>query len=154
MKVRLSLLAVVLSCATAFAVEEDPDILESPAVPESTTITFTRAEVAQMAALWETDTIAISPLANSQYPTYTTNWQYIFPHTNISTDGDVHAEMAVDSAGSGSRLAIIPALPRLFAKSSMPRLISWLISTPCPQRMPSSVSTLNTPASGTSSCIP
>jgi len=42
------------------------------------------------------------PLANSQYPTYTTNWQYIFPHTSISADGDIHIDMAVDSAGSGS----------------------------------------------------
>ncbi|MEP6811236.1 MAG: hypothetical protein ABI992_13410, partial [Chthoniobacterales bacterium] len=86
----------------AFAVEEDPDALDSPTVPESTTITFTRAEIAQMAALWETDTLAISPLADSQYPTYTTNWQYIFPHSSISGDGDVHTDMAVDGSGTGS----------------------------------------------------
>src|SRR4051812_3495995 len=68
----------------------------------STNITFTRAEVDQMAGLWETDTIAISALANSQYPAYTTNWQYIFPHGSISADGDIHTDMAVNSSGSGS----------------------------------------------------
>ena len=68
----------------------------------TTNITFTRDEVAQMAGLWETDCITVSPLANSQYPTFTTNWQYIFPHTSISADGDIHTDMAVDSLGSGS----------------------------------------------------
>jgi subtilisin-like proprotein convertase family protein len=55
-----------------------------------------------MAGLWETDCLTISPLANAQYPTYTTNWQYIFPHNSISDDGDVHIDMAVNSSGSGS----------------------------------------------------
>jgi len=56
-----------------------------------------------MALLWETDTIAISPLADSQYPTYGSSlWQYVFPHTNISGDGDVHTDMGVDSSGTGS----------------------------------------------------
>src|SRR5262249_16204187 len=68
----------------------------------STTITTTRAEVDQMAALWETDSIAISGLANSQYPAYTANWQYIFPHSTISADGDIHIDMAVNSSGAGS----------------------------------------------------
>ena len=67
----------------------------------STSITFTRDDVAQMATLWETDTIAISSLADSQYPVYTATWQYIFPHTNISGDGDNHTDMAVDAAGTG-----------------------------------------------------
>ena len=68
----------------------------------TTNVTFTRNEVAQMAGLWETDCIAISSLANSQYPAFTTNWQFIFPHTSISSDGDIHTDMAVDSLGSGS----------------------------------------------------
>lgn len=56
-----------------------------------------------MALLWETDTIAISPLADSQYPTYGTSlWQYIFPHASISGDDDVHADMGVDGVGTGS----------------------------------------------------
>ena len=56
-----------------------------------------------MALLWETDTIAISPLADSQYPAYGTSfWQYIFPHANISGDGDVHTDMGVASSGTGS----------------------------------------------------
>ena len=55
-----------------------------------------------MALLWEVDTIGISPLADAQYPTYTATWRYIFPHTSISADGDVHTDMAVDSVGSGS----------------------------------------------------
>jgi subtilisin-like proprotein convertase family protein len=54
-----------------------------------------------MAGLWEVDTLAVSSLANSQYPTYSTNWQYIFPHSSVSGDGDNHSDMAVDAAGSG-----------------------------------------------------
>jgi subtilisin-like proprotein convertase family protein len=73
------------------------------AAQAQTSITFTRAEVTQMANLWETDCLAISPLANAQYPAYTTNWQFIFPHTSISGDGDVHTDMAVNNAGSGSK---------------------------------------------------
>src|SRR4051812_36755309 len=68
----------------------------------STSINFTRAEVDQMAALWETDSIGVSGLANSQYPAYSTNWQFIFPHSSISADGDIHVDMAVNNAGSGS----------------------------------------------------
>src|SRR6266550_5295703 len=77
-------------------------LLPAPLVPTTTTITFTRAEITQMAGLWETDCISISPLTNAQYPAYTTNWQYIFPHSSISSDGDVHTDMAVDSSGTGS----------------------------------------------------
>src|SRR4051794_15802901 len=111
---RLAWLAGILCSATAFAEIETNSITferigdthveldwEIDAV-ETTSITFTRAEVAQMALLWETDTIAVSSLANGQYPIYTTNWQYIFPHTNITSDGDVHTDMAVDSSGTGS----------------------------------------------------
>lgn len=68
----------------------------------TTNITFTRDEVAEMAALWETDCSTISALANSQYPTYNSNWQYIYPHSTISADGDIHIDMAVDSSGTGS----------------------------------------------------
>lgn len=55
-----------------------------------------------MAGLWETDCLTISPLANSQYPTYSANWQYIFPHSTIASDGDIHTDMAVDNSGTGS----------------------------------------------------
>ena len=56
-----------------------------------------------MALLWETDTLTVSPLADAQYPAYGTSaWQYIFPHSNISADADVHTDMAVDSSGTGS----------------------------------------------------
>ena len=55
-----------------------------------------------MAGLWETDCLTVSPFANTQYPTFTSNWQYIFPHSSISSDGDIHTDMAVDSSGSGS----------------------------------------------------
>ncbi len=54
-----------------------------------------------MAGLWETDSIALTPLANSQYPAYSSNWQFIFPHTSVSGDGDIHSDMAVDSSGTG-----------------------------------------------------
>src|SRR5947209_2118467 len=77
-------------------------LLAGSVATATTNITFTRDEVAQMAALWETDCITISPLANTQYPTYTSNWQYIFPHTTISADGDIHTDMAVNSSGTGS----------------------------------------------------
>ncbi|MDQ6654805.1 MAG: hypothetical protein M3Y80_03200 [Verrucomicrobiota bacterium] len=77
-------------------------LLITPEEPTSTTITFTRAQISQMAALWETDGVAISPLANAQYPGYAGSWQFIFPHSSISADGDVHSDLAVDSSGSGA----------------------------------------------------
>src|SRR5947207_15755863 len=50
----------------------------------STTMTNTRPEVAQMAALWEADSIQISPLADAQYPQFGSSlWQFIFPHSKI-----------------------------------------------------------------------
>ena len=56
-----------------------------------------------MASLWEADSIQISPLADAQYPQFgTSSWQYIFPHSSISADGDVHIDMAVDASGTGS----------------------------------------------------
>ena len=68
----------------------------------TTTITFTRDEVSTMANLWETDSISISPLANSQYPSIAGTWDFIEPHTSISSDGDVHTDMATNSSGAGS----------------------------------------------------
>lgn len=67
----------------------------------STSITLTRSAVDQMAGLWETDSVTISALANTQYPQFSGDWQFIFPHTNISADGDIHIDLAVDSAGTG-----------------------------------------------------
>ena len=90
MRARHCLLAAILSLATSLSAQA------------ATNITFTRGEIAQMSGLWETDCLTISPLANSQYPVYASNWQYIFPHTSISADGDIHVDMAIDSAGSGS----------------------------------------------------
>jgi len=68
----------------------------------TTTMNLTREDVATMATLWETDCLIVSPFANEQYPTYTSDWEFIFPHTSISSDGDIHTDMAVDSSGSGS----------------------------------------------------
>src|SRR5436309_240366 len=69
----------------------------------TTTITNSRAEISFMASLWEADSIQISPLADAQYPQFgTSSWQYIFPHSSISADGDVHIDMAVDASGTGS----------------------------------------------------
>src|SRR5436853_6589508 len=68
----------------------------------TTNITFTRDQITQMAGLWETDCITTSPLADSQYPVYSTSWQYIFPHTGISADGDSHPVRAGDNSGTGS----------------------------------------------------
>lgn len=71
-------------------------------VHATTTITFTRAEVTNMANLFETDCVSISALANSQYPNVTGTWDFIFPHTSISSDGDVHTDMAINSSGTGT----------------------------------------------------
>ncbi len=51
--------------------------------------------------MWETDTIAISPLATAQYPQFSGNWQYIFAKNNSSSDGDIHINMAVTASGTG-----------------------------------------------------
>src|SRR5690349_11230090 len=67
-----------------------------------TTITNTRSEISFMASLWEVDSVQISSLANAQYPQFSTDWQYIFPHANLAADGDIHIDMAVSSSGSGS----------------------------------------------------
>jgi phosphatidylinositol-3-phosphatase len=56
-----------------------------------------------MAGQWEVDSVQISSLADAQYPQFSTNsWQFIFPHNNISSDGDIHNDMAVDASGTGS----------------------------------------------------
>jgi hypothetical protein len=68
----------------------------------STTFTFTRAEVNTMANLWETDCVSVSPLPSAQYPTVAGTWDFIFPHSSISTDGDVHVDMAISSSGTGA----------------------------------------------------
>jgi len=68
----------------------------------STTETNSRVEIAFMASLWETDTITISPLANAQYPQFSSDWQYIFPHANLAADGDIHNDMAVNASGFGA----------------------------------------------------
>src|ERR1043166_4456021 len=70
--------------------------------PASTVITNTRAEVSFMASLWEADAVQISTLANAQYPQFTSDWEYIFPHSSLSDDLDIHIDLAVDSSGSGS----------------------------------------------------
>ena len=69
-----------------------------------TVITNTRAEVSFMASLWEANTIQISSLANTQYPSIgggTSNWQFIFGSFTVG-DGDIHVPMAIDSSGTGS----------------------------------------------------
>src|SRR5438132_2428137 len=55
-----------------------------------------------MASLWESDSVAISALANAQYPQFSNNWQYIFPHANLAADGDIHIDLAVSASGYGS----------------------------------------------------
>jgi hypothetical protein len=70
-------------------------------VTASTTITFTRTEVNNMAALFETDCVSVSPLPNAQYPTVAGTWDFIFPHSSISSDADIHIDMAINSSGTG-----------------------------------------------------
>jgi hypothetical protein len=70
----------------------------------TTTVTFTRADVAEMAGLWETDSVQFSPLANEQYPSIgggTGVWQYTFASSGISADGDNHMNLAIDASGTG-----------------------------------------------------
>ena len=67
----------------------------------TTIITNTRSEIAFMAGLWEAETIQISGLANAQYPRFSNDWQYIFPSSGISADGDLHVALAVDAIGDG-----------------------------------------------------
>ncbi|HXJ59353.1 MAG TPA: hypothetical protein VNU68_22135 [Verrucomicrobiae bacterium] len=86
----ISLLLVGLSC-----------ILSEPS-HATTIITNTRAEISFMAGLWEADSDQISALANAQFPQFSNDWQYVFPHRAISDDGDIHIDMAVDASGYGS----------------------------------------------------
>src|ERR1041385_8520257 len=74
-----------------------------PRISTATTVmTNTRPEIAQMAGLWETDSIQVSSLVTNQYPQFGTNaWQFIFPHNSISSDGDIHIDSATDSSGTG-----------------------------------------------------
>src|SRR5438874_1977814 len=72
------------------------------AADANTTITFTRGDIATMAVLWETDCVSVSSLANEQYPNVAGTWDYIVPHTSISSDGDIHIDMAIDASGTGA----------------------------------------------------
>ena len=84
---RLGLVCLVASLASAYA---------------NTTIVLSRGDIAAMASLWETDSLAVSPLANAQYPTLSGNWSYIVPHTSVSSDGDIHIDLATDASGTGA----------------------------------------------------
>src|SRR4029077_18828975 len=69
-----------------------------------TVITNTRTEVAEMAGLWEVDSLQVSPFANAQYPSIgggTNLWQFLFPSGGINSDGDEDIEMAISSSGTG-----------------------------------------------------
>lgn len=68
----------------------------------NTAITFTRDEVNTMASLWETDCVSVSPLPNAQYPTVAGTWDFILSHSSISSDGDIHIDMAINSIGTGA----------------------------------------------------
>ena len=72
------------------------------AADANTTITFTRGDIATMAVLWETDCVSVSSLANEQYPNVAGTWDYIVPHTSISSDDDIHIDMAIDASGTGA----------------------------------------------------
>jgi PKD repeat protein len=69
----------------------------------ATVFTNTRPEIAQMAGLWEVDSVQISSLVTNQYPAFgTTNWEYIVANTGTTTgDHDLHINMAIDSSGTG-----------------------------------------------------
>lgn len=90
-----------LPLLTCFALARLGRAEEAPESIEATTFTNTRAEINLMATWWETDTVAISPLATAQYPQYSGDWQYIFPNNNRAADGDIHVNMAVTASGTG-----------------------------------------------------
>ena len=77
-------------------------LLTSPQIVRATVMTNTRPEIAQMAGLWEVDSDQISALANGQYPTFTTNWEFMQPSGSTASDGDEHINMAVSSSGTGA----------------------------------------------------
>lgn len=71
-------------------------------IAHATVFTNTRSEIAEMAGLWEADSVQISSLVTNQYPALGTNtWEYIFPNNNIAGDGDIHVNMAIDASGTG-----------------------------------------------------
>ena len=98
------------------------------ALAAETPITLTRDEISAMSRLWETDTLSVSPLVNAQYPQFPGAWQFIFPHTNISDDRDVHIDMAIDANGTGRTGNNIGASPIVceLTNASSPQLSSLL----------------------------
>jgi hypothetical protein len=72
------------------------------AAQANTTVTFTRGDIADMATLWETDCVSVSSLVNTEYPAVAGTLDYIVPHTGISSDGDIHVDIAIDASGSGA----------------------------------------------------
>src|ERR1051326_6359223 len=68
----------------------------------TTIITNSRAQIAQMAGWWEVDSVQISSLANSLYPQFTNNWEYMAPSGSTASDGDEHINMAVDASNTGT----------------------------------------------------
>src|SRR5580658_7222067 len=76
----------------------------SGVVSAQTVITNTRVQVAQMAGLWEVDSLQVSPFANQQYPSVgsgTNLYQFLFPSGNINSDGDEDIETGINSGGTG-----------------------------------------------------
>src|SRR5437016_4285094 len=71
-------------------------------VARATIITNTRPEIAQMAGYWEVDSVQISPLANSLYPTLSNSWEFIQPSGSTASDADEHFNMATSSTGTGA----------------------------------------------------
>src|SRR6266481_4076820 len=77
-------------------------LLICPQVARATILTNSRPGIAQMAGYWEVDSVQISSLVNSNYPTFTTNWEYMQPSGSTASDGDEHINMCVDALGTGS----------------------------------------------------
>ena len=78
-------------------------LLVFPQVARATILTNSRPGIAQMAGYWEVDSVQVSSLVDSNYPTFTTTWEYMQPSTgNTSTDGDEHLNMCVSSTGTGA----------------------------------------------------
>jgi PKD repeat protein len=76
----------------------------SGALSAQTVITNTRVQIAEMAGLWEVDSLEVSPFANQQYPSVgsgTNLYQFLFPSGDINSDGDEDIETGINSAGTG-----------------------------------------------------
>lgn len=77
-------------------------LVSSSVFATTTTITFSRADLARISGLWIVESSTLSDLANAQYPSFAgSTWNFGFPHSGTASDGDLHIDLAVSSSGTG-----------------------------------------------------